>query len=77
MFYECFMNEEVDFDDDLEDDFDGSIYRLKASVRAMHDVLSKYNLDEEVEALYEKYFSEEKEKHEKRWAERLQKLAIG
>jgi len=56
--------------EDYSDEEEGVMWRLKASTRALFDIVEKYNLEEEVEALYEIYVAEEKAVWEK-WAREI------
>jgi hypothetical protein len=58
------------FEEYSEEEESGSLWRVKASTRAMVDIIYRHNLEKEVEALYEIYVIEEKAKWEE-WASKF------
>lgn len=69
------MNDDLwEIEDESSDDPDG-IASLKATTRALVEVLEKHNLEEEFEELYQKYLPEEIQKRKDWWAEIVEQKA--
>jgi hypothetical protein len=58
------MSDDFESFEDEADEDGGFMWKMKASTRAMVDVIYEHNLEGEVEALYEIYAIEEKAKWE-------------
>ena len=61
------MSNDLEIFEDYPDEEVGLTWKVQASFRALHDIVEKHNLGEEVEVLYEIYAVEEKAKWEE-WA---------